>query len=118
MAKKTGVILIKVSGKVLEAQAGVKVNFGGMERTVVKANNKVVGFFEQPIESSVQCTIPHDANTDIDEVRGWDDVTVVVNPDAGPSYQIDHAFVTKALELSDAGGGIAVEFMGPAAEKL
>ena len=118
MAQKTGIVLIKVSGKTLEAMLGVKVNMGGMERTPVIANGDVVGFFETPKESMVQCTLPHDANTDMEEIRGWKNVTIVVNPDAGDSYQINNAFQSNVIELSDQGGGFAVEFKGPRAKKL
>lgn len=118
MSQKTGVILIKVNGKVLQAQAGVKVNMGGVERTPVIANNEVAGFYETPKESMVQATLPHDADTNLEEIQGWKDVTIVINPDAGASYQINKAFQSNVIELSDQGGGFAVEFKGPRAKKL
>jgi hypothetical protein len=116
--KKTGVILLKANGKTFECMPGVKVNFGGMTRTEIIANGGVAGFYETPVASMVSCTIPHDADTNIDEVRDMKNAVIVVNPDAGASYQINGAFNTNALELSDAGGGIAVEFKGPKATKL
>lgn len=118
MSKKTGVILIKVSGKTLQAIPGVKVNMGGMERTEVIANGDVSGFFETPKGSMVSCTIPHDEGTNLAEIQAMTDVTIVINPDAGPSYQISHAFQSNVIELSDQGGGFAVEFKGPKAKKL
>lgn len=118
MAKKTGIILIKVNGKTLEAMPGVKFNYGNNTRTEVIANGGVTGFFETPTASMVSCTIPHDQNTNLEEIMSWAAVTLVIKPDAGPSYQIDNAFQTNALELADAGGGFAVEFKGPRAEKL
>lgn len=117
MAKKTGVILIKVAGKTLQAMPGVTVNMGGMERTEVIANGDVAGFYETPKASMIQCTVPHDANTNIDEIRGWADVVIVIKPDAGPSYQINGAFQSNVIELKDQGGGFAVEFKGPRAKK-
>lgn len=117
MSQKTGIILIKVGGKTLQAQLGVKVNMGGMERTPVVANGGIVGFYETPKESMVQATLPHDADTDIEEIQGWKDVTLIVEPDAGPGYQINHAFQSNVIELSDQGGGFAVEFKGPSAKK-
>lgn len=118
MSQKTGVILIKVGGKTLQAVPGVKVNMGGVERTPVIANGDVTGFFETPKESMVQCTLPHDANANLADIQAMKDVTIVVNPDAGPSYQISHAFQSNVIELSDQGGGFAVEFKGPKAKKL
>lgn len=118
MSQKTGVILLKVDGFVLEAMPGVKANMGNPERSSVIANNGVVGFFETPKESMVSCTIPHDAKTDFDKITNWTNVTIVINPDAGPSYQIDGAFLSNSLELTDAGGGVALEFKGPRAKKL
>ncbi len=118
MAQKTGVILIKVNGTVLQAIPGVKVNMGGMERTEVIANGDVVGFYETPKASMVTCTIPHGADTNLAEIQGWKDVTIVVNPDVGASYQINGAFQSNVIELTDQGGGFAVEFKGPRAKKL
>lgn len=117
MSQKTGVILIKVGGKTLQAQPGVKVNMGGMERTEVISNGGVAGFFETPKSSMVQATLPHDADTDMEEIQGWKDVTLIIEPDAGASYQIDHAWQSNVIELSDQGGGFAVEFKGPKAKK-
>lgn len=118
MSQHTGIILIKVNGKVLQGLPGVKSNLGGMTRTSVIANNGVAGFYETPVESMVQVTLPHDANTNMEEIQGWKNVTIVINPDAGNSYQINNAFQSNAIELSDQGGGFAVEFKGPKAKKL
>ena len=118
MSQKTGTIIIKVDGFALESLPGVKFNLGNPERTSVLANGRVAGFFEAPKESMVSCTISHDALTDLEKITSWDNVTIVINPDAGSSYQIDKAFLSNSLELSDAGGGIPLEFKGPAAKKL
>lgn len=118
MSKKTGIVIIKVDGFVLEAALGVKYNFGNPERAEVFGNGKVSGFYETPKPSMVSCTIQHDALFDIKKITSWDNVTLVVRPDAGPSYQIDGAFLSNTLELSDQGGGIPLEFKGPPAEVL
>jgi hypothetical protein len=118
MAKKAGIILIKVGGKTLQAMAGVKAGLGGMTRTEVLANGAVIGFFETPVGSNIQCTLPYDANTNIEEIQGWTDVTIVIDPDSGGSLQVNHAFTKNALEIADGGGGFAVEFGGPAAKPV
>lgn len=118
MAQKTGVILIKVDGQVLEAMPGVKLQMGGPERTEIIANGDVAGFYSTPKASLVQCTLPHGADTDLKKIQNWTNVTLVINPDVGASYQINNAFQSNVIELSDQGGGFAVEFKGPAAKKL
>lgn len=118
MSQKTGTVIIKVDGLALDMMPGVKFTLGNSERTTVMANGRVTGFFEAPKESMVSGTISHDALTDLAKITGWANVTLVIKPDAGPSYQIDGAFLSNTLELSDAGGGIPLEFKGPTAKKL
>jgi hypothetical protein len=118
MGKKAGVILIKVNGKVLEAMPGVKVQMGGMERTEVIANDGVAGFYETPKGSMVQCTVPYGADTNLEELQAITNATIVINPDVGASAQINNAWQSNVVELSDQGGGFALEFKGPKAKRL
>ncbi|MBL9102164.1 MAG: phage tail tube protein [Myxococcales bacterium] len=112
MAKKTSIILIKVNGKTIEAKPGITVAFGGKEREPVIAAGRVVGYIEKVVASSVDCTIAHDQNVNIDEIRNWTAVTLVAETDTGVQFQCDDAFVTNNLELKDEAGGIAVKFAG------
>lgn len=118
MSQKAGTVLVKVDGFVLEMMPGVKFNLGNPERTEVIANGDVSGYFVAPKPSMVSGTVPYDAKTDLEKIKNWDNVTIVVNPDAGGSYQIDKAFLSNSLEISDGGGGVPLEFKGPAAKKL
>ena len=113
--KKAGGIPDKVDGIVIELMAGVTANMGGAERMEVIANNDVAGFFETPKGSLVQGAMPYDGSTNIAKIQKWTDVTLVIQPDAGPSMQINHAFQSNVIELKDAGGGFAIEFKGPRA---
>lgn len=45
-------------------------------------------------------------------------MTLVCECDSGPTYQIDGAYVSNSIELSDEGGGINVEFSGPPAVQI
>lgn len=118
MSQKAGTVLVKVDGFVLEMMPGVKFNLGNPERTEVLANGTMSGFFEVPKFSMVSGTVPYDAKTDLEKITNWKNVTIVINPDAGGSWQIDGAFLANSLEISDGGGGVPLEFKGPAAKKL
>lgn len=116
--KKTGIITIKVNGKSLEGKPGIKFVTGGFARTLTKAGGRITGFSEEVEPSTVTVNIAHDADVSIDEVRGWTDVTLVIETDSGAVYQVTGAVLTKPPELSDGDGGLSLEFGGPPAEAI
>lgn len=118
MAQATYTILIKVNGSTLEAKS-VKVKFGKPSREPQLAAG-IMGrhYTVKPEASMVSCTILHRDGLSVDEVAGWEGVTLVCETDAGPTYQIDGAYVSNSPELSDEGGGISVEFAGPPAVEI
>ncbi len=116
--KKTSIITVKVNGKSLEGKPGIKVNLGGPVRTPAKAGGRIVGYHEEIEPSNITVNVVHDGDIDIEEVRGWVDVTLVLDMDSGASYQVDGAFVMKALEINDGEGGMSIEFGGPPASAI
>lgn len=114
MAKKTYTIVIKVNGKTVESMPGAQITFGGMEREPLTINGQAGRhYIEKPAAGRVSFKIAHGADTDIDEVREWTDVTLVAVCDSGITYQMAGAYTTNAIALSDGDGGLAVEMAGP-----
>lgn len=120
MSQRTGIVRIKVNGKILEAKIGTRVKPGGNNRESVVANDDDVGYFETPMGSEVTVLIPVDDETDFDEIRGWKNVTLVIIPDAGPQLEIKRAYVSNAgeMEWADQGGELTIIFKGPKAKTL
>lgn len=118
MAQATWTVLVKVNGNTLEGRS-VKVKWGTPTREPQLAAG-VMGrhYTVKPENSQVTVTILHRDGFDLDEVATWENVTLVCECDSGPTYQIDGAYVSNSIELSDEGGGISVEFSGPPATQV
>lgn len=121
MSQGIGTVIVKVNGKALDAKLGTKYKLGGMSREPLVSNG-VAGkhFFEKPMPSEVSVTITVTDSTDLDEIRDWKNVVLVIKPDAGSPYQVTGAFCSNGgeLEVSDQGGDVQVMFQGPPATAL
>jgi hypothetical protein len=115
MAKVTGIVYIRVDGKVVESEKGAKIIFGGFQRVLKKAGGRVIGYQEEYMEGGIECTVPHTANVDIDTMRDWVGATIKFETDTGVTWVITNAVTTDVLEMED--GNIALKMGGDAAEK-
>lgn len=119
MAQKTYTIIIKINGKTVESMSGATLRLGGFERESVMVNGRAgQHFIEKPVPGGVTFKIAHDADTDIDEVRGWKNVTLQAVTDSGAVYQMAGAFTKNNVELADGDGGLSVEMEGPPWETI
>lgn len=117
MAQGTGTVIIKVNGKMLEGRA-VKFKWGGFSRELQMSAGVYRHYISKPEASQVTVTIMHMDGFDLDEIRNWENVTLVCECDNGPTYQIDGACVTNSPELGDEGAGVTLEFGGPPAQAV
>lgn len=120
MSQVTYTIIVKVNGKTLPT-TNASVMFGGVEREAKTiAGRAGAGFTEKPVPGGAKCTVLNttDQELKLDEIRGWRDITLVLEGDDGSTWQIDHAFLTNAPELGDEGKGFELEFAGPPAKQL
>jgi hypothetical protein len=119
MAQKTYTIVIKVNGKTVESMPGATIKFGGFTREPVVVNGRAgQHFIEKPEPGGCSFKIAHGADTDIDEVRNWKDVTLQGYCDSGGVYQCAGAFTMNSIELADGDGGLSVEMGGPPWEEI
>lgn len=119
MAVATYTIIVKINGQTLQ---GTSVSFtpGGFTRESKTAAGKAGRHFVRiPQQSMCSVTILDlPDGPSLDEMRNWENVTLVAECDNGKAYQIDNAFVVNAFEISDEGGGIQLDFEGPEATEL
>ena len=117
MAQVTGIVYIHANGSLLRTKEGATLMTGGQERTA-QVGHRVYGFAEKIVPSTVTMTLAHTADTDIEELNGLTDATLVFECDTGVSYLIANAFTTKPVELTAGEGDLALEMQGdPALEQ-
>ncbi len=119
MAKKLGKVVIKVDGSQLESLPGAKIDVGGVERTTLLGDNDVLGNYEKPKPSRVECEIAVGKETSMAKIREWDDVTLSCECDTGQQYVIQGAWLTNSPEMTASEGGkIPLVFEGKPAEEM
>jgi hypothetical protein len=119
MAQRTLTIVFKVNGIAADAAPGGTIKFGGASRTPLVVNG-VAGrdYTETPEPGGATFKVVHGADTDIETIRNWKDVTLVATTDSGKVYQMAGAYTTNAVELADGDGTINVEMGGPPWEEI
>ena len=119
MAKKLGMVVIKVDGSLLESMPGAKLDIGGFERTTVVGANSVQGNYQTPKPSRVECEVSVGEETSLAEMRDWDNVTLSFECDTGQQYVIQGAWLTNSPEMTGSEGGrVPMVFEGKPAEEM
>jgi molybdopterin synthase catalytic subunit len=117
MVQVTGIVRVKINGKLHRTKQGAVLNFGGKTRTVQKGHS-VYGFSEEVAESVVTITIAHASDTDIEELKDLVDAVVLFETDTGKTYQVNGAFVSTPPELTGGEGDLTLEITGQPAREL
>lgn len=119
MAKMFGKATVKVDGQTLLTDDASKLMTGGVKRNVVKGN-EVHGYAEEAVEASVELNVFIDANTDIDAINNWSDVTVMFQCDTGQTYVLAHAWLEEPLApaAANTGGKTPLKLVAPKAEPV
>lgn len=117
MAQVTGIVYVKLNGKMLRSKEGAKLELGGFERESVVAGGSHLGYTEKPVPAKVSCTLAHTADTDLIELRDFTNGTVTFETDTGASFLVANAYSTKPPDIAG-GGDVAMEFAGDPAEKI
>lgn len=117
MAQVTGLVYIRVNGKLLRSKEGAKLeNFGGKEREEV-VGHSVYGYTEKVVAPAVECTLADTADTSLKEIHDITDATLTFETDTGKQYVLSHAWCENALSLSQ-GGDIEVKFKAISCEEI
>jgi hypothetical protein len=119
MTQRLGRAYIKVDGDMLESMPGAKVDVGGVSRSVVLGNNKVLGFAEKPKEAMVECEVAVGPATSLLKLAAIADATITFECDTGQTYVIKNAFLTEPPVATDGDGGkVPLKFAGDPAEEM
>lgn len=107
------------SAGLLPTLPGAQLDLGGVERTPVVGDNRVLGFTEQPKPSTLTCEISLGEGVSLEELRKMTDATITYECDSGQTYVVRSAFVTKTLSVTSGDQGkVALEFSGMPAEEM
>lgn len=116
MGQLTGRAVIVAGGKRLASKEGAKLGYGNLERKAELGDQGVLGYKETPTVPYVECTVPHDANTSLQELADMVDVTVSFDTDSKRSFVLRNAWLAKSLELDK--GDLALRFEGMSCEEI
>lgn len=96
-----------------------KLTLAGVKRHTVKGP-RVYGFAEEVCEAMVDMTVFVDPNTDLDQINGMNDVTILFQADTGQSYVLPHAWLVDqvAAESATSGGTVPLKFAAITSEAL
>lgn len=119
MTMRLGKAYIKTDGDLLETMPGASIDLGGVNRKVVKGNNKILGHCEEPQEAMVECEIAIGPQTSLARINAMSDVTITFEADTGQTWVVKNAFLTAPCKATDGEGGkVPVKFAGQPAEEM
>ena len=119
MAQVSARVTFSFNGKTIRTLPGATIKFGGVERTEVIDDQGGVHYSEKTASGGVEATVPHTADTNIEELRNAVDMTVVAELDTGKRYMMRGAFVTAPIELSvNENGEMGVNLSGQPFEEI
>jgi hypothetical protein len=106
----TGRAFITIAGRRLASKEGAKIDLGAMERTAEIGDAGVLGYKEKPTVPYVECTIAHDADTNLQEYADMVDVNVMFDTDTGRSFTLNNAWRAGKIEMNN--GEVSLRFEG------
>lgn len=119
MTQRLGKAYIKVDGELLETMPGAKLDPGGVTRTTVAGNNRVLGYSEKPKQSRLECQIAMGAQTSLARLGAIKDATVTFECDTGQTFVMRNAWLTDTPNATDGDGGqVPLIFEGQPAEEM
>jgi hypothetical protein len=116
MAKVTGIVKVFVNGSLLRSKEGAELDVGGMERTA-QVGHSLYGFTEKVMPAVVTFEVANMDGDDLVELGKTVEATVRFDCDAGGTYLVNNAFVSKPPKLKGGDGTVSVEMQGDPALK-
>lgn len=118
MTQLLGRAIFRVDGEDLASYPGATLNPGGIARTA-RAGHRLHGFSERTEPASLECKVNFGEGFNLKKIRGWKDVTILFEPDIGPSLVIREAFLTEPPTITDGDdSGVDLNFSGQPAEEV
>lgn len=116
MAQVTGICRVRADGKTFRTKDGAKFDPGGVERVTV-VGTEVHGYAEKPRPSSLECTVAHTAEINIDDLRKMKNVQLEFECDTGPVFTVNGAWLAEPPVLTAGEGDLELKFAGPPADQ-
>lgn len=117
MADQVSIVKVCFDGVDFGTKIGFKLNPGGKKYTTTSASGKITGTSWEPKQLVASGSIEYTGDTDIDFVRKFRG-PMTFEYDNGDVWSSSECWVMDAVDLSDAGGGAAVQIEGQPAELL
>jgi hypothetical protein len=117
MAQITGIVRIKLNGKLIRSKQGASLQVGGRNRTAV-VGHSLYGYSEEVAPSVCSFTIAHTVDVDIGELQDLVDAVLLFETDTGSTLQCNGMFVSTPPELTGGEGDLTVEMQGQPAIPL
>jgi Phage tail tube protein len=119
MTQRFGMAYIAVDGDLQPTMPGAKLDTGGVERTPVEGDNKMLGFTEKPKPAMVTFDISLGPTMSLKRLQDMKNATVTFECDTGQTYVMRGAYTTKTLALTSGDNGkVNVEMAGMPAEEM
>lgn len=99
----TGRATLYIDGAVIPAENGAKLNPGGVNRKAERHGGTTY-YAEEEVMPTLECTVQHTAQVDIQQLSAIKDATVMFEADTGQKWALRGAFTTEPVDL-DAGTG-------------
>ncbi|MDP1655714.1 MAG: phage tail tube protein [Hylemonella sp.] len=116
---RLGKAFIKFNGELLETLPGASIDIGGVERKVIKGNNSIHGYSEEPKESMIECEVSVGPSTSLTKLGAITGATITFEADTGQTWVVRNAFNTVTPKATDGDGGkVPVKFAGDPAEEM
>lgn len=112
MAKKTGRVTVKLDNVTLRSKPGASMDMGGVKREYGVTDQGVTYFSEEYVNSMIECTLVHMADTDLIALRDTTDATITFECDTGPVYTMPGGGLVEPPKLQN--GECPVKFVGGA----
>lgn len=111
MPKITGILKIYLNGELQREKEGASIEIGGKERTTI-VGHEVYGPSDKVMQSKVEWTVAHAADTDLKKIGDLVDATLRVECDTGIVYLIGKAWCMTPPKLTGTDGEATISFEG------
>lgn len=111
-----GTAVIRVNGQEYETLEGATFTASGFERSTV-TGARVYGFKRKPKESTLDAKFVAGGALSVDDINGWEDVTIEFTADTGESHMMAGAWTAEPASNTD-GGEISAKFAAVESKRI
>lgn len=115
---QTGIVFIKVNGELLQSLPGARLKLGGYKNNP-RVGHRFYGTSQSVETSELECTMPYNQATPIEDLRNLADAVATFETDTGIVYTISQVSTMESLELTDGEDAtLSLKLQGAPAERV